>query len=64
MQYKYTKDKGGDIMQIKWDDVKDAFLPTLAILGSVYLFGKIVEKNVDVDKNWQDYIDQLNKEKR
>lgn len=51
-------------MEIKWDDVKDAILPTVAILGSVYLFGKIVEHNVDVDKNWQDYIDDLKRRER
>ena len=43
--------------KITWEDVKKAVPPILMILGAVYVFGKVVEKNVDVDKNWQDYID-------
>jgi len=26
------------------------------IVGTVVLFGKIIESNVDVDKNWADYL--------
>ena len=43
--------------------IKEAAPTMLCILGAVWLFGKVVESNVDVDRNWQDYIDSK-KERR
>jgi len=41
--------------------LKEAGPTMLCILGAVWLFGKVVESNIDVDRNWQDYIDSKNK---
>jgi len=43
--------------KITLKDFKDALVPALWIFGAVWLAGKLIEHNVDVEKNWQEYID-------
>ena len=41
--------------------LKEAGPTMLCILGVVWLFGKVIESNVDVEKNWLDYIESKKK---
>jgi hypothetical protein len=48
-------------MDITKEEIWETAKAILVIFGSVYLFGKLVEQNTDVDKNWEDYLKTLKK---
>lgn len=44
-------------LKITKKDLIESGLFFVGVVTLVSIFGKIIESNVDVDKNWQDYID-------
>jgi len=44
-------------IKITKKDLIEGALTFVGIVTAVYAFGKVIESNVDVEKNWQDYID-------
>ena len=48
-------------MDITKEEILEIGEALLLIFEGVYLFGKLVEKNTDVDQNWKDYLETLKK---